>query len=399
MDIKKPGCLILVSIAILVATIIPVNASTLYVPNNYPTIQQAIDNANAGDKIIVNAGTYNENVVINKQLTLTGQGNPVIDAKNSGSVVLISADGVTLEGFTIKNSGYNFGDAGVRMTSSNNVVKNCDISNSNSGIYLHYSSRDNSITGNDITGNYVAIYLFASSNNVIKNNDLNDNECEGIYFSSASKATVEGNNINNNGYHGIISDQSSTVTVKNNVMDGNGQDGVFLYGSNSFTLTGNTISNNDRYGIYVSFSSYNEVYNNVFKNSVNYYVYNSINEWNTDKTLGKNIVDGTYIGGNAWLSPDGTGYSETCTDNNNDGICDNPYSLASNNADNLPLVANGCCEDPEPPGEPTPCELYDTNGVPGIQLPETTKAITDYFAEQIDLETVIAVLTCYFNNT
>jgi len=399
MEIKKPGCLILVSIAILVATINPANASTLYVPDDYPTIQQAIDNANVGDKIIVKAGTYNENVVIDKKVTLSGQGNPTIDAGNSGSVVLISADGVTFEGFTVKNSGYNWGDAGVRMTSSNNVVKNNDISNCNCGIYLHYSSRGNSITGNDILENYVAIYLFASSDNEIKNNNLNDNECEGIYFSSASKATVEGNHINNNGYHGIISDQSSTVTVKDNVIDGNGQDGVFLYGSNSFTLTGNTISNNDRYGIYISFSSYNEVYNNVFENADNYYVYNSVNEWNTDKTLGKNILDGTYIGGNAWLSPDGTGYSETCTDDNDDGICDSPYTLSTNNIDNLPLAASGCCGDPDPPSEPTPCELYDTNGIPGIQLPETTKAITDYFSEQIDLETVIAVLTCYFNDS
>jgi hypothetical protein len=55
-------------------------------------------------------------------------------------------------------------------------------------------------------------------------------------------------------------------------------------------------------------------------------------------TKGTNIVGGPYIGGNYWGSPDGTGYSDTCVDANNDGICDNPYTLATDNIDYLPLA-------------------------------------------------------------
>jgi pectin methylesterase-like acyl-CoA thioesterase len=47
-----------------------VNAATIYVPDDYGTIQDAVDNATAGDTIIVRDGTYTENVHVNKSLTM-----------------------------------------------------------------------------------------------------------------------------------------------------------------------------------------------------------------------------------------------------------------------------------------------------------------------------------------
>ena len=49
-------------------------AATLNVPGDYATIQAAINAAAAGDTILVQSGTYNENVDVNKQLTLQGVG-------------------------------------------------------------------------------------------------------------------------------------------------------------------------------------------------------------------------------------------------------------------------------------------------------------------------------------
>src|SRR4029078_3591550 len=43
------------------------------------TMQEAVDAANAGDTIKVKAGTYNENVEVDKKLTITGIGNPTVD--------------------------------------------------------------------------------------------------------------------------------------------------------------------------------------------------------------------------------------------------------------------------------------------------------------------------------
>ena len=60
------------------------------------------------------------------------------------------------------------------------------------------------------------------------------------------------------------------------------------------------------------------------------------NTWNVIKTDGPNIVDGPYLGGNYWASPTGTGFSETRPDRG-DGFCAEPFFIAANNVDSLPL--------------------------------------------------------------
>lgn len=73
----------------------------------YATIQAAIDAAAAGDTIVVAAGTFNEDLVVNKALTIVGNnvGNSGNAIRNDESVlngtITLSADGVTLDGFKV----------------------------------------------------------------------------------------------------------------------------------------------------------------------------------------------------------------------------------------------------------------------------------------------------------
>jgi hypothetical protein len=53
---------------------------------------------------------------------------------------------------------------------------------------------------------------------------------------------------------------------------------------------------------------------------------------------GTNIIGYPCIGGNYWTNSSATGFSDTCTDSDWDGICDSNYSSAANNTDYLPLV-------------------------------------------------------------
>jgi hypothetical protein len=75
---KVVACAFVLSILVLVfAGIMPVAASmTWYVDDSggadFTSIQWAVDNASAGDTIIVRDGTYIENVDVNEQLTLIG---------------------------------------------------------------------------------------------------------------------------------------------------------------------------------------------------------------------------------------------------------------------------------------------------------------------------------------
>ncbi|MEM0214933.1 MAG: CARDB domain-containing protein, partial [Archaeoglobaceae archaeon] len=77
---------------------------------------------------------------------------------------------------------------------------------------------------------------------------------------------------------------------------------------------------------------------NLFNNTENVETYESANTWNTTLQQGTNILGGNWLGGNAWLNPDETGYSQTCIDTQEPiGICDQPYMIDENNIDYLSL--------------------------------------------------------------
>ena len=79
---------------------------TVGINGDYLTIQQAINVAKSGDTIQVHPKTYNENIVINKQITLNGSGfeDTIIDGGKNGNVVEITSDGVVFSNFTVRNS-------------------------------------------------------------------------------------------------------------------------------------------------------------------------------------------------------------------------------------------------------------------------------------------------------
>jgi nitrous oxidase accessory protein NosD len=85
----------------------------LNVPDSYPTIQEAITAASAGDTINVSRrsgeaqSVYSEKLVIDKQVTLVGESREtvIIDGTGTGTVIRIQADNVEIRGFTIRNGG------------------------------------------------------------------------------------------------------------------------------------------------------------------------------------------------------------------------------------------------------------------------------------------------------
>ena len=129
-------------------------------------IQHAIDNASAGDTICVKDGTYNENVDVNKRLTIRsedGSANCIVNASNPNDPVFeVTEDYVNISGFMVQNA--TGATAGIYLDN----VEHCNISN------------------NNVSNNYYGIYLWDSSNNnLIYNN----------YFNNTNNAYDEGTNI------------------------------------------------------------------------------------------------------------------------------------------------------------------------------------------------------------
>jgi len=196
--------------------------TTIVVPDDYPTIQEAINNANEGDTVFVKEGTYYENFVLNKTISLVGQkkDTTVVDGNNS-NVIVVTADSVQITNLTVRNGGsegigifLNYtlhciienvhsldnwpaihvdhsqnvtvsgvstyytailgSRCGILLTrSDNNTVTNSYIKNIGVGISLQYS-HDNIVVSNDVPrwNVYVGIELLESSRNLIDSNSI-----------------------------------------------------------------------------------------------------------------------------------------------------------------------------------------------------------------------------------
>jgi parallel beta-helix repeat protein len=316
---KKYGTLVICAAILVLCFTGTASAETWYVDDDggadFTRIQDAINKASDGDRIIVYSGIYYENVVVNKSVTLMGNGQPVIDAGGEGNAITLTEDGITLVGFNATNSGSSAKDAGIRVSSNNNTItgnnasnnneegirlggsnnntitgnnvrnnkdegieleSSCNnniitgnnVSNNNKGIRLSHSSNNNTITGNNVNNNFHGIDLsLSSNNNTITGNNVSNNTFEGIHlFHSSNNNTITGNNVNNNwdGIHLFSSCNNNTITG-NNVS--NNRCGIHLFSSsNNNTITGNNVSNN-RCGIDLYDSSNNNIYPNNFINN------------------------------------------------------------------------------------------------------------------------------------
>jgi len=170
-------------------------------PGNYTTIQDAIDAASNGDTIFVYPGTYYGLIRINKTLTLTGEEKTltIIDGGGTGDVIKITADGVRVSGFTIKNSGNNYRDGGVEICSNNNIISNNVIKSNNNGIciydYRYIVIKNNIIENSNESG--IDISMVISS--VIENNEIsNTTEGTGLRIVHSHNIIIRKNNISNN---------------------------------------------------------------------------------------------------------------------------------------------------------------------------------------------------------
>jgi parallel beta-helix repeat protein len=198
-----------------------VNASpsTWKVPDNYPTIQEAINNASSGDTIFVRKGIYTENIVINKSITLIGEDreSTIIDGGATGNVISIKASNVTINGFTIRN----FVGYGIFIERFGNIlISNNNITGNYIGVQIT-SSSGNQIYENIISANYIGIQLFYSSGNAIYRNVISSN-ADGIdaYYYSVGNIFYE-NAINSNNWGVYLSPYSNNNVFYHNNFVGN----------------------------------------------------------------------------------------------------------------------------------------------------------------------------------
>jgi parallel beta-helix repeat protein len=244
-------------------------SATIYVPDNFPTIQDAINASVNGDTVIVRPGTYVENIdFVGKAVTVTSEQGALpttIDGNRAGSVVTFQSGenaSSVLEGFTLTNGDNSDGGGGIHClgSSSPTILNNTITGNTarrGGGIYVYHSFpaiTNNAIMGNAATKRGGGICCQQFSSPTIMSNTLTGNSAfdgGGLYCHRSSPA-ITNNIIKENtakygaGIYCIDFPSSATAITKNTITKNmaiyNGG-GIICYDS-SPRITNNTITGN-----------------------------------------------------------------------------------------------------------------------------------------------------------
>ena len=339
------------------------------------SISGAIASASPGDEIIVEGpGVYKEHIVVDKPLTITGEGRPVIDGEGSGTVVTINGEGTVFQGFRITGSGSHLSaeDAGVLIENapgttvndnllddvlfgiyvkgskgtvvSRNVVtgKDAPLPKRGDGIRLWYSS------GTKILDNHVShvrdVVIWWSSDTLLKGNVVEGGRY-GLHYMSSNHNRFEDNEFKNNSVGGFLMYSVDIKFFRNKFTGNRGTGtgyGVGFKDLDSVVARDNVIADN-RIGIFLDNSPYlidawNDINGNVIAyNDIGVSVMPSIrrNAFVANNFTGNDeqveVRGGGVLSGNVW-SKDGRGnfWSDYVGyDEDGDGVGEIPYKAES----------------------------------------------------------------------
>ena len=242
------------------------NAATYYVPDNYSTIQGAVDASVSGDTILVRPGTYTGQTSISaKGILLKSTNGPLvttIEAPGQKGIFInntVGADTAVVDGFTVRNCSHGIWiDDGQGVIQNNIIRENFDTFETacGGGICARYCSyvliRNNTITDNYAQWKGGGIWTFSGTviieDNLIASNET-DAQTAGIRV-EYSLGRISGNTVTGNTPGGIQLTGNNPMTVFGNVIAWNiGAGFVTDWPTNGTYLYNNTIVYNTGTGL------------------------------------------------------------------------------------------------------------------------------------------------------
>jgi len=316
---------------------------------DYQTIQDAINAAADGDTVKVYEGTYNEEVVVNKTLTLMGNGSKtVVDAGSKGDdTIVLQSNWCNISGFNLTTRPMASDYYRVAILSDFNTVSNCLFLEKNSEA-IKIEGDHNSVINNTISSVLRAPAVLVQGNaNIIADNVLDDNglsleiwgngnkvlrnscrECAGGMMVLGDDSRIAANTITGYGGTPINMESTKGTVVENNSCSGSLGGGsekaaIFLSNSEGCEIRYNTCEDYSSMGIFVHQGNNNIVSHNrceanthVGDTASGIYVYESDDNTITNNDCNNNIGVGIFLfyANNSVIS------HNTCNDNGNAGI-------------------------------------------------------------------------------
>ena len=256
-------------------------------------IQAAIDVAGEGDVVLVEAGVYRENLVLDEGVVLQGTGRPLIDAVGSGCAVTLRSEEAKVVGFEVSGSGPGEMDAGIRV-----LADNCTVAD------------------NLISGNGIGILLQDVQGAVIKNNTLEGNGI-GMYIEASWENEISFNRIVENGL--------GVRVIKTNVSES-------IKASDSGGVSIKYTPNTEALALEVSEIGFSGALreNRIFGNEL---LNNGENAYDDGENLWSDGDTGNHY-------DDFDGMEEGCRDRNRDGVCDSARTIpGGSSVDDYPVAS------------------------------------------------------------
>lgn len=246
--------------------------------SQFKTIKSAIQAAQSGDTLLIQSGTYREeNIIVNKSISIFGVGNPVLDGDNKFEVLTIKSDNVNVTGLTVQNTGWGslYDYAAIKIFDSKNVkIYRNTIKAAYFGIYYSRCENgwisENRLIGADVEdykkGN--GIHLWQTTDVTIEKNDVRRHR-DGIYFEFVHRTKVISNYCYQNIRYGLHFMFSHNNLYRTNTFENNGA-GVAVMYSKQVTMERNHFRTNrggSAYGLLLKEISDSKLLHNSFEDN------------------------------------------------------------------------------------------------------------------------------------
>jgi nitrous oxidase accessory protein len=242
------------------------------------SIGVAVQSAAPGARILVRPGVYREpTIVIDRRVTIEGEGYPVIDGEGERQLFTVTADGVRISGLDLRNVGVSYVEdrAAIRVEGASG----CEIDHNRirGGFFAVYLARaaECRVTHNDITGTGSTetdsgngIHAWYSRDVVVESNRVRGHR-DGIYFEFVEDGRVSRNEVSDNIRYGLHFMFSGGGRYDENRFSRNGA-GVAVMYTDDIHLTDNTFEDSRgsaSFGLLLKDISGSRITGNTFRNN------------------------------------------------------------------------------------------------------------------------------------
>jgi len=251
----------------------------------------AVASAAPGDELVLKAGVHAGRVVLDRALTLRGEPGAVLDGGGEGSVITVTAPGVTIRGLTIRGSG-------------------SDRPEMNAGVNLLAGAKGALVEDNTLLGNLHGVRIQGAPDATVRNNAITgrtgrqSEAGNGVSVWNAPGALVEGNTIRL-GRDGIFSNASKKDIFRGNRMENTRFAIHYMYTNDS--VIEDNVSVDNTVGYAIMFSDRLRIVGNVSDGDRDYGLL--LNAANKSEITG-NHVTGRLLPAARWFTGDKGGAAD-----------------------------------------------------------------------------------------